>query len=328
MKDYIVRKITGKKKGTFTYEYTDIRGRKVPKRTIQSALDGMYIPPAHDNVKINLKKHSKVLAIGYDKKGRAQYVYNETFKDKQSKEKFKRMIDFGQSYQTMMKQIHKDLYTEGESKEKQIALILRLVCDCGFRIGNEKYVKENKSYGVTTLQEEHVKVKGPNVTVDFIGKKGVRNVCTIKNKKLSRELRTKKRCVKKNDRLFMYRKGNCYYDVKSGDVNKYLKRFGKFSVKDFRTWTANIELISQLMKTEVETSTSETNKKKILHEALDKVAHKLHNTRSVCKNNYIDPYVMDIFLNGTERFLKTFLACKTKDDFTRKYIALLQTQKS
>jgi len=328
MKDYIVRTIKRKRKNSYTYEYTDTRGRKVSQQKVKQALEGLYIPPAHDNVKINLKKRDKVLAIGYDTKGRPQYVYNTKFKDKQSKEKFKKMIDFGKSYQTMMKQIHKDLYTEGESKDKQIALILRLVCDCCFRIGNDKYAKENKSYGVTTLQRDHVKVKGQNVTVDFIGKKGVRNVCTIKNKKISKELRTKKRCMKKDDRLFVYRKGNRYYDVKSGDVNAYLKKFGKFSVKDFRTWTANLELISQLMKTEVETSTPETNKKQILHEVIDKVAHKLHNTRSVCKNNYIDPYVMETFLEDTGRFLKTFRSCKTKDDFTHNYISLLQTQKS
>ena len=327
MKDYIVRTIKRKRNHQYTYEYKDKRGKRVSQKEIQRCTQGLYVPPAHDNVKINLRKKEKVLAIGYDTKGRAQYVYNPAFKDEKSKEKFQKMITFGESYQKIMRQIHKDLYTEGDSKDKQIAIILRLVTDCCFRIGNDKYAKENKSYGVTTIHNSHVKVKGQNVTIDFIGKKGVRNVCTVKNKKVSKELRTKKRCLRQDDKLFMYRKGNCYHYVKSGDVNTYLKTFGDFSVKDFRTWIANLEVISHLVKTEVTQDTTESKKKQMVNSCLDKVAHKLHNTRSVCKNNYVDPFLLRTFMSDTERFLRTFRTCKTKEDFTQKYISLLRSNK-
>ena len=329
MKDYIVRKIKSKKKNSYTYSYHDKHGKPVSSKRVETSLQGLYIPPAHDNVKINLHKSSKVLAIGYDTKGRAQYIYNPKFKAKQSKSKFKHMIQFGESYQTMMKQIQKDLYSEGDPKPKQIATILRLVIDCGFRIGNEKYTKENKSFGVSTLESQHVKVKGPAVIVDFIGKKGVRNVCTIKHKKVSKELKTKKRYLGKRDRLFSYRKGSTYHDIHSSDVNKYLKQFGKFTTKNFRTWTANIHLIQQLMKGSSDdlSNSSESNKQKLLNQCLDDVAHKLHNTRSVCKLNYIDPYVMETFLNDTKRFVNTFKSCKSNEDFTNQYIKLLKTNK-
>jgi DNA topoisomerase-1 len=325
MKDYIVRTIKRKHANHYTYEYKDKRGKRLSVRETQKHTKGLYVPPAHDNVKINLKKKEKVLAIGYDTKGRAQYVYNPTFKDEKQKEKFQKMIQFGESYQKITRQIHKDLYTEGDSKEKQIAIILRLVTDCCFRIGNDKYAKENKSYGVTTIQNSHVKVKGQDVTIDFIGKKGVRNICTVKNKKVRKELRTKKRCLRKDDKLFMYRKGNCYHYVKSGDVNTYLKKFGDFSVKDFRTWIANLEVISQLMKTDVTRDTTETEKKQMINASLDKVAHKLHNTRSVCKSNYVDPFVLETFMSDTDRFRKTFHSCTTKEEITRHYISLLRT---
>lgn len=327
MKEYVVRTIKRKRGTTYTHEYRDKRGKILSPSAIEKATKGVYIPPAHDDVKINLKKGEKILAIGHDAKGRAQYVYNQSFKEEQSKGKFQKMIQFGESYQSIMRQVHKDLYTEGDSKEKQMALILRLVTDCCFRIGSDKYAKENNSYGVTTIQNRHVKVNGSTVTIDFIGKKGVRNVCSVKHKKVSKELRTKKRCMKKDDKLFMYRKGNCYHYVKASDINRYLKRFGDFSVKDFRTWIANLDLISHLRKAEVSESASDTEKTKILNACLDKVAHKLHNTRSVCKGNYVDPFLVEAFLHNTGRFLRAFRPCKTKEDITRHYISLLKTNR-
>ena len=99
------------------------------------------------------------------------------------------------------------------------------------------YSKKNKSYGTTTLQGKHIKVKNKNeIIIDFNGKKNVRNVCTVKNKKLVKTLKQKKRTINKEDRIFTYRKGEKYYNIKSQDVNKYLKQFGKFTAKDFRTW--------------------------------------------------------------------------------------------
>ena len=87
--------------------------------------------------------------------------------------------------------INSDLYSYSDSKEKQIALILKLIMDCNFRVGNEKYCKENNSFGVTTLQKKHIKIKDNKVTIDFNGKKNVRNTCTIRNKKLVKTLKQK-----------------------------------------------------------------------------------------------------------------------------------------
>ena len=321
MKDYIIRHIQRKRGNTYTYLYTDKRGNPAP---VKDYLKDLYIPPAHDKVKINKQKQDKVLAIGYDTKGRPQYIYNPTYIAKQSKSKFQRMITFGESYQKIIKQIHKDMYQEGDSKNKQIALMLRLVIDCGFRIGNLKYTQENKSYGVSTLEGQHVKLNGPEVSVDFKGKKGVRNRCTVTHKKLRKELKSVKRHSHKHDKLFMYRKGSSYHDVKSTDVNRYLKTFGDFSTKDFRTWGANLECIKQLLATDVTPASSETHKKKCLNQALDKVSEKLHNTRSVCKSNYVDPYVMDIFMNHTSQFLDRFQGLSTQEEYTKSYIDLLK----
>ena len=120
----------------------------------------------------------------------------------------------GESYQKIVSKINKDITLHNDSKEKQIALAMKMIIDCNFRIGNERYSKKNKSYGTTTLEQKHIKIKKNEVIIDFIGKKKIRNVCTIKNKKIIRTLKEKKRTFNKEDRIFSYRIGRKYYNFR------------------------------------------------------------------------------------------------------------------
>ena len=171
MKDYIIRKTKSKRQGKYTYEYFDINGTKIEKSIVKNISAGLYIPPAYTDVKINMNRKDKVLAIGYDDKNRPQYIYNKIHTKRRSKKKFYHMIEFGESYNKIMRQVKRDLHTEGDSKNKQISMALMLVVECGIRIGNEKYRDENNSFGATTLEPRHFKIKGDVVSVDFIGKK-------------------------------------------------------------------------------------------------------------------------------------------------------------
>ena len=324
MKEYITRKIKSKRKDKYKYEYFDMNNQKVNSVVAKRAIQNLYIPPAYDDVKINLNQKEKVLAIGYDEKQRPQYIYNKRFTERNSKKKFHKMIEFGESYQKIMNSVRKDLYSEGDSKEKQIAMALMLVVDCGIRIGSEKYKNENDSFGATTLESRHVKVSGDTVSVDFIGKKGVQNKSKMRSKRLSRNLRIKKRTLKKEDPIFTYRRGNCWYSLKSTDVNKYLKRFGNFSSKNFRTWVANLSFITEILK--YDNPNSETQKKKNINESVQKTAHKLNNTATVCRKNYIDPYLIELYITDTKRFLGTFKHASTKDEISERYIKLLKTK--
>ena len=324
MKEYITRKIKYKRKDKYTYEYLDMKDNHINQTIVKRLLDGLYIPPAYKDVKINLNKNEKVLAIGYDEKGRPQYIYNKRFTERNNKKKFHKMIDFGENYRKIMNSVKKDLYSEGDTKEKQIAMALMLVVDCGIRIGSEKYKNENDSFGATTLESRHVKVNGDTISVDFIGKKGVQNKSKMRSKRLSRNLRIKKKTLNKDDPIFTYRKGNCWYSLKSTHVNKYLKQFGNFSSKNFRTWVANLSFISEILK--YENPNSATQKKKNINEAVRKTAHKLNNTPSVCKTNYIDPYLIELYLNDSKRFLGTFKHASTKDEISERYIELLRSK--
>ena len=314
MDNYIIRKITRKVNGKYHYKYYDKDNTEITnKKVIKGVISGIYIAPAYRNVKINMNKSEKVLAIGYDDKGRSQYIYNKEHTRKQSDKKFNRMIDFGNNFKKINRKINEDLYSTKDSKEKQIAIILKLIMECHFRVGNDVYSKENKSYGTTTLKQKHIKIRSKNeVIIDFNGKKNVRNVCSIKNKKLVKTLRQKKRTIGKEDRIFTYRKGSRYYTIKSSDVNKYLKKIGGHTSKDFRTWGANIELIKQLVKTE-----------SVLKKCIDKVAERLHNTPAVCRSNYLDPELLNFYKNDPDQF-RSYFNYKTTNSLYNKYIYFLE----
>ena len=315
MEKYIVRKILRKVGKKYKHKYYDKNDKEIKdKQKIETAIKGVYIAPAYDNVKINLDKEDKVLAIGYDEKGRSQYVYNKKHTQAQSYKKFDKMISFGKNFNKISDKINEDLYTVKDSKNKQIAIILTLIMECQFRIGNDVYSKKNKSYGTTTLQGKHIKVKGNDeLVIDFNGKKNVRNICTVKNRKLVKTLRQKKRTIGKEDRIFTYRKGEKYYNITSSDVNKYLKQFGKFTAKDFRTWGANIELIRQLMK----------NQNSELKKCIESVSIKLHNTPAICKSNYLDPELMEFYKNDPGGFREHF-NFKTDTSLYKQYIQFLE----
>jgi DNA topoisomerase-1 len=286
---------------------------------VKSLLSNLYIPPAYRDVKINLNKNEKILAIGYDDKNRPQYIYNKKYTEKSKINKFNHMIKFGESYKRILSQIKRDLYTEDDNKNKQIAMALLLVIEGGIRIGNEKYEYENKSFGSTTLRSRHITVNKDTVKVNFIGKKGVRNEGKIRNKKLSKNLRNKKKTLNKNDPIFTYRRKNCWYKLKSSDVNNYLKKFGNFTSKNFRTLMANINLISLLLKYD-----GKNNKNKFLNDSIKKVSDKMNNTKTICKNSYIDPLIINLFLNDTNLFMKSFHNSNSKENINDNYVKLLK----
>jgi DNA topoisomerase-1 len=305
MNSYILRKIKYKRNNKYKYEYFDDKNKKISENKANKYLKNIYIPPAYDNVKIN-KKKGKILAIGIDTKGRKQYTYNKKSIEKNSVNKFKKLIEFGKNYDKIIKKIDMDFYTGVDNKEKQIATILKIIMDCNFRIGNDKYTKDNKSYGVSTLENQHIKIKNNKVIIDFIGKKGVRNECEIKNKKIIRTLKAKKKLLNNKDRIFTYRKNNKYYHIKSNDVNIYLKKLGNYTTKNFRTWSANIELIKNL-------------KNNNLKLAIEQVANKLHHTPAICKKNYLDPKLIEFYEKDKNKFIKYF-----KGDVNNLYTKFLE----
>jgi DNA topoisomerase-1 len=244
------------------------------------------IPPSYDNVVILNNK--KILAYGYDSKGRKQVIYNSKHIEKQNELKYDKIQRFDKHFLKIKKQIAKDLKSSDE-KNKIIAIIITLILSCGFRIGNIKYEKQNKSYGITTLNYSHIKLLNDNtVSFDFIGKKGVRNQAICKNKYIYAYLSAKldilaypecPKCPECPEYIFKYNNRR----ITADDVNNYLMCNLKVNIttKDLRTWNANNLFNKYLHKYR--------NEKNPVKKALELTSFELHNTSNVCKKSYIDP---------------------------------------
>jgi len=253
----------------------------------------LKIPSAYENVTIINNK--KIIAYGYDSKNRKQVLYNPNFIAKQNIIKYKKISSSIKFFSKLKKKIARDLSNTDE-KIKAIAIIITLIFTCGFRIGNKKYEKENNSVGLTTLKYTHLKFENNKILIDFIGKKGVRNLAYCNHLKINEYLNNKyKIATSKDDYIFSYGTNKI---LTSNDVNEYLKTISNYysnsnstiiTTKDLRTWNANTLFISYFKKLRKDDN---INIKKVTKKAIEMVAEKLHNTYSVCKKSYIDPEII------------------------------------
>ena len=253
----------------------------------------LKIPSAYENVTIINNK--KIIAYGYDSKNRKQVLYNPNFIAKQNIIKYKKISSSIKFFSKLKKKIARDLSNTDE-KIKAIAIIITLIFTCGFRIGNKKYEKENNSVGLTTLKYTHLKFENNKILIDFLGKKGVRNLAYCNHLKINEYLNNKyKIATSKDDYIFSYGTNKI---ITSNDVNEYLKIISNYysnsnstiiTTKDLRTWNANTLFISYFKKLRKDDN---INIKKITKKAIEMVADKLHNTYSVCKKSYIDPEII------------------------------------
>ena len=260
----------------------------------------LKIPPAYENVTIINNK--KIIAYGYDSKNRKQVLYNPKFIAKQNIIKYKKISSSIKFFSKLKKKISRDLSNTDE-KIKAIAIIITLIFTCGFRIGNKKYEKENNSVGLTTLKYNHLKFENNKITIDFIGKKGVRNLAYCNHKIINEYLSNKyKITTSKDDYIFTYGINKI---ITSNDVNEYLKKISNYysdtktntiiTTKDLRTWNANtlfITFFKKLRRNDNNDNNDNRNIEKIIKKAIEMVAEKLHNTYSICKKSYIDPEII------------------------------------
>lgn len=294
MPTHLTRRKSGK---TFTYYEGDT---KVTDKADIDRINKLAIPPAWKDVKIAKKPSTKIQASGYDAAGRLQAIYSPKFRLKQEKLKFDRILRFAKKLPALRKQVSKDLIRKRLDKDKVLACVVKLIDEAYFRVGNERYAKENQSYGITTLRSKHVTARTTTVTFDFVGKSGKEHHKTISDPQIAR-------IIKRLDELpgyeiFRYQdKDGMMYDLYSKDVNEYIKRHmgEEFTAKDFRTWGGTLLAVSELLKEALdEANTSQTAKKKVVTGVIKRVAKKLGNTPAVARSSYIDPRVIAAYESG------------------------------
>jgi len=281
------------------FEYTDAHGRRISDETTLARIRSLAIPPAWSDVWICPDERGHLQAVGTDAAGRRQYLYHQRWRERRDRQKHERMITFARLLPQLRGDVTRDLRLRGLPRERALAAAARLLDRAFFRVGGETYAEQNGSYGLATIRKRHVHVRGDTVTFDFTAKAGVRRVARVGDPELATVVRALKRRPGGGEELLAWRSGTRWRDVRSSDINSYVKeRLGhEYSAKDFRTWHATVLAAVLLAGKEAEASTA-TSRKRLVSVAVKEVAGFLGNTPAVCRASYIDPRVIDRFLAG------------------------------
>jgi DNA topoisomerase-1 len=278
--------------------YFDAHGKPVEDETTLKRIKSLAIPPAWTDVWICPQANGHLQATGRDARGRKQYRYHPKWRSVRDEVKYERMINFGKALPQIRREVERALGLPGLPREKVLATIVYLLEATMMRIGNDEYARENKSYGLTTLRNRHVKIDGSEVEFRFRGKSGVYHDVKVHDRRLARIIQ-RTRDLPGQD-LFQYLDENGEtHTVGSADVNDYLRTITgeDYTAKDFRTWSGTV--LAALALQEFEKVDSEAQAKKNVVRAIESVAEKLGNTPSVCRKCYVHPAVLDAYMDGT-----------------------------
>ena len=279
------------------FRYVGPDGSPMHDAEVMRRIRSLAIPPAWTNVWICPNPNGHLQATGREARGRKQSRYHPRWREVRDDTKFHRMLLFGAALPSIRKRVEQDLGLPGLPREKVLAAIIRLLETTFIRVGNQEYAKENGSYGLTTLRNKHVSVKGATVTFDFKGKSGVEHVIDFRDRRLAAII---KRCQDlPGYELFQYidTEGN-RHSIDASDVNDYLRQITDedFTAKDFRTWAGTV--LACAMLHEFEPAETQSQAKKNVVEAIKRVANRLGNTPSVCRKCYVHPAVLESYMGG------------------------------
>lgn len=286
------------------YIFKDAKGVLVEDEELLFRFRKLIIPPAYTDVWICPYENGHLQFTGVDAAGRKQYRYHADWNKIRNQSKYHRMEVFANHIPKIREVIDRDLARKKLDKQKVLALVVRVMELTHIRIGNENYRELYGSYGLTTLNDEHVEIKGGTIKFGFKGKKGVYHDLKLESKELAKLV---KQCQDiPGEELFQYydEEGNPQ-DIKSDDVNTYLKEITgeDFTAKDFRTWSGSVHALYAFKAAGGFETTSQC--KKNIKNVLDDVAFHLGNTRTVCKKYYVHPTLIKSYEEGRiERYLE------------------------
>jgi DNA topoisomerase IB len=259
------------------------------------------IPPAWRDLWICPYPMGHLQAVGTDAAGRRQYLYHAEWRRRRDREKFEDMVAFARDLPALRERAARDLAAgDRPTRERVLALAVRLLDRGFFRIGTEEYSVQNETYGLATMHKSHVTVEaGGTMVFDYPAKHGIRRIQAVVDPPSAELVRTLKRRRGGSPELLAYKAAGRWRDVKSDEINAYLKEAtgGAHSAKDFRTWNATV-LAAMALAVSGEVASTPTGRKRAIVRAVKEVAHYLGNTPAVCRASYIDPRVFDAYRSG------------------------------
>jgi DNA topoisomerase I len=280
------------------FSYVDPDGRMVRSAAELARIRSLVIPPAWTDVWVCSDPRGHLQATGRDARGRKQYRYHPKWREVRDETKYDRVIGFARVLPLIRRKTSDHLRRQGLPREKVLATVVQLLEKTLIRVGNDEYARTNRSYGLTTMRDGHVDVKGSIVRFTFRGKSGVEHEIDLNDRRLARIV---KQCrdLPGYELFQYYDESGARQTVGSDEVNAYLKEITgqDLTSKDFRTWAGTV-LAAQLLR-EFEACTSSTQAKKNIVAAIEKVAKRLGNTKAVCRKCYIHPAIFDAYLDGS-----------------------------
>jgi DNA topoisomerase-1 len=287
-----------RKKSGKSFRYVDSGGKPVTGADQVARIRKLAIPPAYTDVWICPDPRGHIQATGRDARGRKQYRYHPRWREVRDETKFTRLLAFAEALPRMRSAVERDLDLPGLPREKVLATVVRLLEWTCIRVGNEEYARSNKSFGLTTLKDQHVEISGSKIRFEFRGKSGKSHSCDVNDRRLARIVA---HCQSiPGQELFQFLDENgARQAISSEDVNGYIRQIAgeDFSAKDFRTWTGTMLAAAALR--DCGAATSETVAKTNFLQAIDKVSLQLNNTRAVCRKYYIHPALFEAYSRGT-----------------------------
>ena len=281
------------------FQYLDEQGERITDAELVARITGLVIPPAWREVWISPDPFGHIQATGLDEAGRKQYLYHPRWRERRDQEKFDDMIAFARALPALREVVDHDLALGDLSRERVLACAARLLDRGFFRIGSEVYAVTNETYGLATMRKEHVTVRGDTIAFDYVAKESKRRVQAIVDPEIAELIVTLKRRRGGNGELLAYKREGRWCDVRSPDINAYLKAATSLDVsaKDFRTWGATV-LASVGLAAMEPALLSRTGRKRAITRVVKEVAYYLGNTPAVARTSYIDPRVFDRFADG------------------------------
>lgn len=280
-----------------SFKYLDADGSVLDDLKELERISQLVIPPAWERVWICPSYNGHLQAVGYDAKGRKQYRYHAHYSALRNHTKFSRMPEFGKALPSIRQRVKADLRKQGLPREKVLATVVELLAETCIRVGNQEYARENASFGLTTMHDEHVEIKGGVLHFQFRGKSAQDHDLTFKNKRLAKIV---KQCQDlPGDELFQYVDSEgVQHTVDSNDVNAYLKEIsgGDFTAKDFRTWMGTMQGARELAL--LGPASTETETKRNITVAVKAVALRLGNRPATSRKYYVHPVVLDAYADG------------------------------
>lgn len=286
-----------RKKSGKGFTYTGPDGRKVDGKATLERIRSLAIPPAYTDVWICAKANGHLQATGRDAKGRKQYRYHPAFREVRESTKYEHMLEFARGLPAIRKTIDEHMSLRGLPREKVLATVVHLLENTLIRVGNADYVRQNKSYGLTTLRDPHVTVERGELRFQFKGKSGKTWRLQVKDRRIARIVKACQDLPGQD--LFQYLdEDGEQQSITSADVNAYLKEItgSEITAKDFRTWAGTV--LAALALAEFEAFDSDAKAKKNIRAAIEKVSARLGNTPSICRKCYVHPEVFASYLDG------------------------------